>query len=123
MTNLEIGIASFPVLMGLIFLRVPIGLAMLLVALGGLWAVTDGWTVALARLKHESFSTFSRKNWLHAAAHSVSDLQPSRRGSFSVFPRLSMESANLHAAACRLDASDIFFIAVCILSSCPGVQV
>ena len=59
MSNLEIGIASFPVLMGLIFLRVPIGLAMFLVALGGLYAITDGWTVALARLKHETYSTFS----------------------------------------------------------------
>ncbi|WP_338549142.1 TRAP transporter large permease [Roseovarius phycicola] len=59
MSNLEIGIASFPVLMGLIFLRVPIGLAMFLVALGGLFAITDGWTVALARLKHETYSTFS----------------------------------------------------------------
>ena len=59
MSDLGIGIASFPVLMALIFMRVPIGLAMFLVALGGLWALTDGWTVALSRLKHESFSTFS----------------------------------------------------------------
>ncbi|MEQ8896163.1 MAG: TRAP transporter large permease [Roseovarius sp.] len=59
MTSLEIGLASFPVLMGLIFLRVPIGLAMFLVALGGLYFVTDGMTVALSRLKHETFSTFS----------------------------------------------------------------
>ncbi len=59
MTALEIGIASFPVLMGLIFLRVPIGLAMFLVALGGLYLVTDGMTVALSRLKNETYSTFS----------------------------------------------------------------
>ncbi|MEO0568057.1 MAG: TRAP transporter large permease subunit, partial [Pseudomonadota bacterium] len=59
MSNLEIGIASFPILMGLIFMRVPIGLAMFLVALGGLYALTDGWNVALSRLKHEGFSTFS----------------------------------------------------------------
>ena len=59
MTSLEIGLASFPVLMGLIFLRVPIGLAMFLVALGGLYFVTDGMSVALSRLKHETFSTFS----------------------------------------------------------------
>jgi len=58
-TSLEIGLASFPVLMGLIFLRVPIGLAMFLVALGGLYFVTDGMSVALSRLKHETFSTFS----------------------------------------------------------------
>ncbi|MEO0371646.1 MAG: TRAP transporter large permease [Pseudomonadota bacterium] len=59
MTALEIGIASFPVLMGLIFLRVPIGLAMFLVALGGLYLVTDGMAVALSRLKNETYSTFS----------------------------------------------------------------
>jgi tripartite ATP-independent transporter DctM subunit len=58
-SELEIGLASFPVLMGLIFLRVPIGLAMFVVALGGLYAVTDGMTVALSRLKHETYSTFS----------------------------------------------------------------
>ena len=59
MSALEIGIASFPVLLALIFLRVPIGLAMFLVAFGGLYAVTDGMNVALSRLKHESYSTFS----------------------------------------------------------------
>lgn len=59
MSSLEIGLLSFPVLMGLIFLRVPIGLAMFTVALGGLYFVTDGMAVALSRLKHETFSTFS----------------------------------------------------------------
>ena len=59
MSNLEVGLASFPILMGLIFMRVPIGLAMFLVALGGLYAVTDGMVVALSRLKHETYSTFS----------------------------------------------------------------
>ncbi|MGR3623472.1 TRAP transporter large permease [Pseudophaeobacter sp.] len=59
MTTLEIGIASFPVLMGLIFLRVPIGLSMFLVGLGGLILVTDGTQVAFGRLKGETYSTFS----------------------------------------------------------------
>ncbi len=59
MSALEIGIASFPALMLLIFLRVPIGLAMFLVGLVGLFFVTDGTTVAFARLKSETFSTFS----------------------------------------------------------------
>ena len=59
MTSLEIGLLSFPVLMGLIFMRVPIGLAMFTVAVGGLYFVTDGMSVALSRLKHETFSTFS----------------------------------------------------------------
>jgi len=58
-TTLEIGIASFPVLMGLIFLRVPIGLSMFLVGLGGLILVTDGTQVAFGRLKSETYTTFS----------------------------------------------------------------
>ena len=36
MSNLEIGLLSFPALMALIFIRVPIGLAMFLVGLVGL---------------------------------------------------------------------------------------
>jgi len=59
MNALEIGLLSFPVLMGLIFLRVPIGLAMFVVALAGLYMVTDGMAVALSRLKNETYSTFS----------------------------------------------------------------
>ncbi|EAQ46503.1 TRAP dicarboxylate transporter, DctM subunit, putative [Roseobacter sp. MED193] len=45
--------------MGLIFLRVPIGLSMFLVGLGGLIIVTDGTQVAFGRLKSETYSTFS----------------------------------------------------------------
>ncbi|MFY9211150.1 MAG: TRAP transporter large permease [Aestuariivita sp.] len=59
MSSLEIGIASFPALMVLIFLRVPIGLAMFLVGLFGLILVTDGTNVAFSRLKNETFTTFS----------------------------------------------------------------
>ncbi len=59
MSNLEIGIASFPALMILIFLRVPIGLAMFLVGLVGLIFVTDGTNMAFSRLKNETYSTFS----------------------------------------------------------------
>jgi len=59
LSNLEIGMASFPALMVLIFLRVPIGLAMFLVGLAGLVLVTDGTNVAFSRLKNETFTTFS----------------------------------------------------------------
>ena len=59
MTALEIGIASFPVLMLLIFLRVPIGLAMFVTGLGGLIWVTGGTNVPFSRLKSETFTTFS----------------------------------------------------------------
>ncbi len=59
MSTLEIGIASFPALMVLIFLRVPIGLAMFVVGLVGLVIVTDGTNVAFSRLKNETYGTFS----------------------------------------------------------------
>lgn len=59
MSTLEIGIASFPALMILIFLRVPIGLAMFLVGLVGLSIVTGSTNVAFGRLKSETFTTFS----------------------------------------------------------------
>ncbi len=59
MSALEVGIASFPALMVLIFLRVPIGLAMFIVGLVGLVIVTDGTNVAFSRLKNETYTTFS----------------------------------------------------------------
>ena len=59
MTNLEIGMASFPVLLTLIFLRVPIGLAMFLVGLFGLYFTTGSFNMAFSRLKSETYSTFS----------------------------------------------------------------
>jgi tripartite ATP-independent transporter DctM subunit len=58
-TNLEIGLTSFPVLLVMIFLRIPIGLSMFLVGLGGLYFVTGGPNMALAKLKSETYSTFS----------------------------------------------------------------
>ena len=64
--------------------------------------VTEEVRTLLTRL-----STFCRKNSLHTAAHSVTVLQSFRRGSLSVHPRLSMESARRQAAACRFEASDI----------------
>ena len=59
MTDLEVGILSFPILLILIFLRMPIGLAMLVVGLGGTAWVTGGTLVVLAKLKTETYSTFS----------------------------------------------------------------
>ena len=54
MTALEIGITSVPILMVLIFLRVPIGLSMFLVGLVGLLLVTGGTHVAFGRLESET---------------------------------------------------------------------
>jgi tripartite ATP-independent transporter DctM subunit len=59
LSRLEIGMLSFPVLLILIFLRVPIGLAMFTMGFVGLWMVTGKPSVALARLKSESYTTFS----------------------------------------------------------------
>ncbi len=59
MSNFELGLYSFPVLLLLIFLRVPIGLAMLAVGLAGLYIVMGSATPILSRLKGETYSTFS----------------------------------------------------------------
>ena len=59
MTNLEIGIASFPALLVLIFLRVPIGLAMFLVGSVGLFLVTGNTNMTLMRLRSAAYSTFA----------------------------------------------------------------
>jgi tripartite ATP-independent transporter DctM subunit len=45
--------------MVLIFLRVPIGLAMFIVGMSGVVILTGGTNIALARLKSETYSTFS----------------------------------------------------------------
>ena len=58
-TNLEIGLLSFPVLLVMIFLRVPIGLAMFLAGLFGLYFINNGFNVAFAKLKTETYSTYS----------------------------------------------------------------
>lgn len=62
MSDLALGFLSFPILLLLIFLRAPIGLAMLLCGIGGLWFATDGTIVFMARLKSEVYSTFSNYN-------------------------------------------------------------
>ncbi|MEP4039115.1 TRAP transporter large permease [Pseudophaeobacter sp.] len=59
MTILELGYVSFPVLLLMIFLRAPIGLAMLLCGIGGLYFAMGGANMFLAKLKTETYSTFS----------------------------------------------------------------
>lgn len=58
MSDFAIGVASFPALLVLIFLRVPIGLAMFLVGFIGYVFLNGDTTIAMARLKNETFSTF-----------------------------------------------------------------
>ena len=59
MSDIVIGLLSFPALLAMIFLRVPIGLAMFLAGLVGLIIVTGDTTVPFARLKSETYGTFS----------------------------------------------------------------
>ncbi|MCX2725589.1 TRAP transporter large permease [Roseibium salinum] len=59
MSLLELGYISFPLLLVLIFLRAPIGLAMMLCGLGGLYLATGTPNMFLSKLKSETYSTFS----------------------------------------------------------------
>jgi C4-dicarboxylate transporter DctM subunit len=59
LSTIEIGLWSFPALLLLIFLRAPIGLAMLICGLGGMWLVTGSTNMALSKLKFEVYSSFS----------------------------------------------------------------
>ncbi|MEM1038028.1 MAG: TRAP transporter large permease [Pseudomonadota bacterium] len=59
MGNLELAGAFFALLMVLIFLRMPIGLAMLLCGIGGSVAVTGSTVPVLAQMKTMVFDTFS----------------------------------------------------------------
>src|SRR6218665_2968089 len=59
MSNIELGLWSFPVLLLLIFLRMPIGLAMLIVGVVGNYLITKSWNPSLAMFKSLSYSTFS----------------------------------------------------------------
>ncbi|ETA49798.1 TRAP transporter large permease [Ponticoccus alexandrii] len=59
MSNLEIGIWSFPALLLLIFLRVPIGLAMFSTGFAGMWMVMGNTRLPLAQLKDLAYSQFS----------------------------------------------------------------
>jgi tripartite ATP-independent transporter DctM subunit len=60
MSSLELGFWSFPVLLLMIFLRAPIGLAMLLCGFGGWYFAMGGNpTPLLAKMKSETYTTFS----------------------------------------------------------------
>lgn len=59
MSDFALALSSFPLLLLLIFLRAPIGLAMLVIGAGGLWAVSGSPQLWLAKMKNEGVSTFS----------------------------------------------------------------
>ncbi len=56
---LELGYVSFPILLVMIFLRAPIGLAMMLCGIGGLYFAMGGTNMFMSKLKSETYSTFS----------------------------------------------------------------
>lgn len=57
MSSIEIGLWSFPVLIMLIFLRVPIGAAMLACGIAGTYLVLGRWTPILSQMKSVIWST------------------------------------------------------------------
>jgi len=57
--NIALGLLSFPVLLLLIFLRMPIGLAMLIVGVVGNFLITKSWNPSLSMFKSLTYSTFS----------------------------------------------------------------
>ncbi len=62
MSTIELALWSFPFLLLLIFVRVPIGLAMLLCGLGGAWIVYGSAAPILSQLKQVTYTTFSNYN-------------------------------------------------------------
>jgi tripartite ATP-independent transporter DctM subunit len=58
-SNIAIGLLSFPVILLLIFVRVPIGLAMLGVGIFGSWIITGTFNPVLAQFKSLTYSTFA----------------------------------------------------------------
>lgn len=56
---LDLGYLSFPVLLAMIFLRAPIGLAMMLCGISGLYFAMGGTFIFMAKLKSETYTTFS----------------------------------------------------------------
>lgn len=59
MSNIELAIWSFPVLLALVFLRMPIGLVMIAIGVGGTWLVIGNPMMTLNQLKTLTYGTFS----------------------------------------------------------------
>lgn len=59
MSDFQLALCSFPVVLGLIFIRVPIALAMFLVGAIGYWIIFGNLNPILSRLEQETYSTFS----------------------------------------------------------------
>jgi len=59
MSHVELALWSFPFLLLLIFIRIPIGLSMLVCGVGGAWAIYGSYVPVLSQLKQVTYSTFS----------------------------------------------------------------
>jgi C4-dicarboxylate transporter DctM subunit len=59
LSNIDIALLSFPVLLTLIFLRIPIGLAMLITGIGGSYFINGSFLMIFAQLKNLTWGTFS----------------------------------------------------------------
>ena len=59
MSNIELALWSFPVLLVLVFLRAPIALAMIAVGVGGTWLVIGSPAMTLNQAKTLTYGTFS----------------------------------------------------------------
>ena len=59
MNTIELALWSVPVLLLMIFVRIPLGLSMLLCGLGGAWLVYGNVAPILSQLKQVTYSTFS----------------------------------------------------------------
>jgi tripartite ATP-independent transporter DctM subunit len=62
MSTVELALWSFPILLFMIFIRLPIGLSMLVCGLGGAWMVYGSVDPILNQLKQVTYSTFSNYN-------------------------------------------------------------
>ncbi|HEY0918736.1 TRAP transporter large permease [Devosia sp.] len=59
MSNIELGIWSFPVILLLIFVRIPIGLAMIAVGIVGSYLITGSFNPVMAQFKNLTHGTFA----------------------------------------------------------------
>jgi tripartite ATP-independent transporter DctM subunit len=62
MSNIQLALWSFPFLLLLIFIRIPIGLSMLVCGLGGAWIIYGSMDPILNQLKQVTYTTFSNYN-------------------------------------------------------------
>ena len=63
MSNIELALWSFPILLALILIRIPIALAMMLIGVGGTYMVFGSFAIPLSQMKNDIYSTFSNDSF------------------------------------------------------------